>query len=255
MPYMILGKDFSLNLRNVTIPVSAVMVLALIGLIVFFMVNYKMLKLLEMEDWPALAFYLEDQIYNKNKYSSRKVKLLASSYMVISDYQSVITLESRALGAKPAAVYKNILIFTAARMLANNKTGAAVSVQNYNDKRIKKNDRQWLRWFNGFSQTLAGNFQAAEQDFTFLAENSGDVLITGLSAYLLGSICAKRSINKEGCLKIADNGKERVRKAVLGIKGWKKQVAAVENEIHTTIIRKYIDEAGIWCFMAAPGGK
>jgi hypothetical protein len=246
IPYFILGPEFTANLRNVTIPVSAVMILAFAGIIIFYLFNFKLLKLLEMEDWPALAFYLENQIYNKNKYSSRKVKLLASSYMVISDYRSVIALENRALNVKPDTVYKNILIFGSAHILAGNNSAAFF--RNYNDKRIKKSDKQWLRWFYGFSQMLAGQFLISEQEFSFLAVNSPDILITGLSAYFLDTILVKHSLSKDKCRKIAENGREIVKKAVHNIKGWEKEISSMAAEIHASIIKKYLDEAGKWCF-------
>jgi len=157
-------------------------------------------------------------------------------------------LESKALNAKPDTVYKNILIFGAARMLADNNTGSAAFFKNYNDRRIRKNDKQWIRWFYGFSQILMGQFLISEQEFSFLAVNSPDVLITGLSAYFLGTILVKHSLNPQECKKTADSGKDRVKNAVYGIKGWEKQVSAKTDEIHTTIIKKYLDEAGIWCF-------
>jgi hypothetical protein len=246
MPYFILGPEFTKNIRNVTIPVSAIMIMALAGLVIFFLFNFKLLKLLEMEDWPALAFYLENQIYNKNKYSSRKVKLLASSYIVISDYQSVIALESKVLNVKPNSFYKNILIFGAARMLAGNNSAAFF--RNYNDKRVRKNDKQWMRWFYGFSQLLTGQFLTSEQEFLFLTVNSSDIFITGLSAYFLDTTLARHSLNKAECHKIAENGREKVKKAVINIKGWVKEGKAITAEIHASIIKKYLDEAGKWCF-------
>lgn len=134
LPKLLAGPLISVNLFNIILPLVIIMVLLLIGVFIFFLSNYRLLSLLEREDWPALSYYLEQKVLVKGRYSNRKVQLLASSYMVVSDYASVLKLENKAIHAKPAVVSKNALIFGIARILSGDQKGAAAFFKTYMDR-------------------------------------------------------------------------------------------------------------------------
>jgi hypothetical protein len=235
---------FTANIWYIFLPVLFLMVLLPS---IYFFLNYRLFLLLEREDWPALAYYLEQKIFIKGRYTVGKVRLLASSYLVISDYQSVLKLESKALLAKPSVVSKNVLIFGAARILSGNQPEAAAFFRMHMQK-CKAKDKQWVRWFYGFSLLLSGSFSEAEPEFSSLAISSNDALIAGLSAYFLFSSLKKKSQNPDKCLNVSENGKGRVIKALKNLNGWKKETDKMGADIHVAIIKKYISEAGDWLF-------
>ena len=235
----------------IVMPLLAFMILLLAGMSIYFFLNYRLLSLLEREDWPALAYYLEQKIFVKNRYSDRFVRLLASSYLVISDFQSVIKLESKAMLKKPSVVSKNILIFGSARILNNNHGEAAAFFKSHSPK-CKGKDRQWVQWFHGFSYLLAGAFNAVEPEFSSLSVSSNDALITGLSAYFLQGSIKKYSLSPQNCQDTAETGRQRVVKAIKDIDTWNKEADKMGTDIHIAIIRKYIDEAGKWLFNILP---
>lgn len=249
VPLMVSGSQapVTFNLHYFTIPLLSFMALFLICISIYFIINYRLLSLLEKEDWPALAYYLENQIYEKSRYTFRNVRLLASSYIVISDFKSVLKLESKAQLVKPSVVGKNTLIFGSARILDGNHKEAAVFFKSNQDKCGKK-DAEWVRWFSGFSQLLAGSFAAAEEEFSSMAVSSKDALITGLSAYFLSFNLEKKSAAAEKCRHIHETGKDRVIKALKNAAGWKKESDKAGNEIYIAIIKKYIIETGSWIF-------
>jgi len=223
------------------------MSLLLVGMFIFFIFNYRLLSLLEREDWPALAYYLEDKVFTKGRYTLRNVRILASSYLIISDYQSVLKLEARTTISKPSAVSKNVLIFGSARIISGKYAEAAVFFKTHQE-RCKPKERQWVRWFYGFSLLLAGDFRAVEPVFTSITVSSGDALITGLSAYFLYSSLEKKSASPDICRQTSDNGKIRVLKSIKNIYNWKRETDKLGTDIYIAIIRKYIDEAGKWLF-------
>ena len=218
------------------------MALVLAGFAAFYILNYRLFSLLEREDWPALAFYLEQELFDKKRYSVRKVQLLASAYMVVSDYHSVLNLESKAILAKPVTVSKNALIFGAARVLNGNYKEAAAFYRKYMEK------DGWARWYYGFSGLLSGLNSQAESEFTALAESSANNIITGLSAYFLDNNLIKSSLKPDECRSAAENGRSRVTKKIKNAAGWKKEVKKTASEIHIAIIRKYVEETGKWLF-------
>ena len=247
LPLLFNKVEYVVSFRYISLPLLLLMALLLTCMSIYFFINYRLFSLLEREDWPALAYYLEQKIYIKNQYSERNVRLLASSYLVISDFQSVLKLEGKAILAKPLVVNRNVLIFGTARILSGNHTDAAAFFNSHMEK-CEKKDKEWIRWFYGFSQLLNGDFNQAEPDFSTLALSSENVLITGLSAYFLHNSMKKRSINPDKCHEIAENGRQRVINAVKTARKWGKEADKVGAEIHIAIIRKYIDEAGKWLF-------
>jgi hypothetical protein len=247
LPVLLAGPQYAANFQYITLPLMLFMALLLIFMSVFFLLNYRLFTLLEREDWPALSYYLEQKIYVKGRYDSRKVRLLASSYMVVSDYASVLKLENKARAAKPSVIRKNVLIFGAARTLSGNHKDAAVFFKTYLDEG-KSPDKPWIRWYYGFSLLLCGDFNLAEPEFMSFAVSSNDALITGLSAYLLSTSLAKHSQKPYECLEVVENGRNRVKNAVKNLKKWKNEADRIGNEIHITIIRRYIDDAGNWVF-------
>jgi hypothetical protein len=237
------------NFRFITLPLLLVMVLLLTGMGIFFFFNYRLLFLLEREDWPALGYYLEQKIYINGKYNVRNTRLLASSYLVTSDYPSVLKLESKANLVKPSVVQKNILLFGSARILSGNHTEAAMFFKTYlNKEELKGKEEHWARWFYGFSLLLGGNFNAAYLEFTPLVSTSKDLIITGISAYFLSNSIAKYCETPVECLSYAENGRLRVIKAAKNAEAWKKEVSRMSGDIHIAIIKKYIDEAGNYIF-------
>ena len=251
VPLLLIGPEAAATLRYITVPLFFFMVSILIFLGIFFLLNYRLFSLLEREDWPALAYYLEQKIYVKRRYSSRNVRLLASSYLVISDYASVLKLESKTMLAKHSIVGKNALIFGAARVLSGNYKDAVAFFKTYLEKN-KGKDEDWLRWFYGFSLLLAGSFSQVEPEFMNLAVSSDSALITGLSAYFLSGVVLKHSFRPDECKKAAETGRARVVDALKNEAGWNKEVEKMVAEIHIAIIRKYVDEAGKWVFEKNP---
>jgi len=202
---------------------------------------------LEKEDWPALAFYLEHIIYTKGRYSNRKVRLLVYSYLVISDYPSVLKLENKVKQTKPSIIDKNVLNFGIARLLGGNYAETAAFFKAHLTE-SKGNDNQWVRWFYGFTQLLCGACEPAEQEFSSLAIYSDNALITGLSAYFMINFMVKSSLNTEECRTVAENGRKRVLKAYNSIAKWQNETDNMRTEIFVSVIMKYINDAGEWLY-------
>jgi len=242
-----MGPGFAASFWKTAWPIALILLIVLICLNAIFIANYRLLRLLEREDWPALAYYLEEKVYTKNQYNSKNVRLLANSYLVLCDFTSIFNLESKVAAAKPVIIEKNLLVFGAARILSGDLKGATSFLKKSLDKG-KVREEQWVRWFYGFSEMLDSNFGRAEPEFMALAVSSGSALITGLSSYFLANILAKHSLKPGECQSVSENGRERVRKVFKDITAWKKEAENSGTEVHTAIIRKFIDEAGTWLF-------
>ena len=248
LPYFMLGSSFSGSFWRQNWPLIPVWAFLFIGFNIFYFTNRRLFLLLEKEDWPALVRYLEDRIIQKGRYSSRLVRLLANSYLVLSDSASVMSLENKAAIAKPAIVDANALVFGTARILGKDISGALRFFETRKD-RSKPGIREWMRWYYGFALLLNRQFEESAAEFSFLARVSKDAVIAALSSYFL-SETIPRVLGENGpeLLKISSEGRERVKKALPTLNDWKREISRLSTEIHAAALSKYMEETGQWLY-------
>jgi hypothetical protein len=247
LPYFILGTSFALRFWQSLWPLAAVLVMALLGMDIFFLNNHKLFRLLEREDWPALADYLESRVVHKGHYSPRLVRLLANTYLVMSDSPAVTALENKIALVKPRLLDANVLVFGAARILGGDTSGAV----NFFSGRIesaKAADRVWVRWYYGFSLLLNRQYDEAAAEFKPLARESPDAMVAGLSAYFLSGTLKKNSSGGADCEDAARAGKDRIKATLKNRRLWAKETAKITGEVHAAILQQYIDKAEAWLF-------
>jgi len=229
-------------------PLILVLVILLLAFNVFYFTNRELFMLLEKEDWPALVRYLEDRVIQRGRYSPRLVRLLANSYLVLSDSAAVMNLESKVAIAKPALVDANILVFGTARILGKDIPGAVRFFQTRRDK-AKAGLKEWVRWYHGFALLLDRQFEGAADEFSLLARVAKDGVITGLSSYFLKEILARTLPEKEQELRnVSTSGRERVLQTLPRLKNWNKEISGLSTEIHAAALSKYIEEASRWLY-------
>ena len=265
LPYFILGSSIIGNsspLRDIgsgnlagpfwRLNLSLVLILALVLITfnVFYFINRKLFMLLEKEDWPALVRCLEEKIIQKGNYSSRLVRLLANSYLVLSDSASVMSLENKTAVAKPSVVDANVLIFGTARILGKDISGA-VRFFEARKAGVKPGLKDWVSWYHGFALLLNRQYEESGDEFCALARASKDGIISGLSAFFLADTLAKTTGEKSASFREASAlGRERVLKSIPGIKDWNREVSRLSSEIHAAAISKYMEDTGRWLYDA-----
>jgi hypothetical protein len=245
-PLLILGPEFARKFFVSAWPMVLVLLAVLAAFNIFFLLNRRLFLLLEREDWPALVDYLERRVYDRGRYSPRLVKLLVNSYVIMSDFPSVLRLEKKLALAKPALVEKNALVFGSARILGGDAPGAAFFFHERLEKAGNKNI-QWVKWYYAFSLLLSRKFDEAEKEL-FVLTVADDALISGLSAWFLSDTLMKYSANREQCRTLADAARENARKEIKTLNAWRREAAKIETEVYAAIIKKYIDEAANWLF-------
>jgi hypothetical protein len=255
LPFAALGKTLALSFWQSGWFFAPLLLLILAGIDLYFIRNSRIFFFLEKEDWPALARELEDRIFRRNNYSSRLVKLLANSYLVLSDTGAVNVLEKKLATAKPALINANVLVFGAARVLAGNAKNAVEfftvrqpgAVQSAG---VSASDRDWLSWYYGFALLLDRQFSPAAERFSPLAKESRDGIIAGLSVYFLDDAVKKFSPSDKHS-QTAQEGKERILQMLKGRADWDREVKRRETEIHTAILANYLKKAADCLYGAA----
>jgi hypothetical protein len=247
-PFLILGSSFfrSFWLSNWYLLLVFVLILAAVNS--YYFINRRLFLLLEKEDWPALVYYLEEKVIRQGKYIPRLVQLLANTYLVLSDSMAVMSLEKKVAIAKPAFLEANALVFGAAHILGRDIPGAvrffAARLEN-----AKPADREWLRWYYGFSLLLNRQLEEAGSEFSRLAAAGRDGVVAGLSAFFLANTLASRLPERAGGFKAAAaEGRDRVLKALPRRRKWVRETGKLRSEIYAAVLSKYVDEAGVWLY-------
>jgi hypothetical protein len=261
MPAFIMGDDLSAlwDFRLSLWPLAALLIIALIMLDIYYFFNRTLFRLLEREDWPALSAYLETQVLRKGHYSGRLVRLFASTCLILSDSGAVTELENRLTLIKPALVTRNALIFGAARILSGDYGGAlrffAARDRETSGSSLFNGGRtqQWLAWYHGFSLLLGKQFVEAAEKFCLLARdprdrarNFRDPIVAALAAWFLTENLS--TIAGHSFLEEANAARDRIRSRLKRRKDWDREVARTETDIHTAILRKYINDAANWIY-------
>ena len=253
MPFFALGGAFALSFWGSNWPLAAVLLLILAGVDGFFFANLRLFSLLEREDWPALVAYLEDRVLKRGRYSSRLVRLLANTYLVLSDSAAVVALESKAAAAKPVLLDRNAMVFGTARVLSGDHAGAAAFFAE-REASGKAEAPEWVRWYRAFALLLGRDFSAAADILSVLAAEAKDPLVIGLAAYFLDDAVRKALPDRAEALhSAAEEGKARVLKGLPSHTAWNKETEKSRTEIHVVVLAKSLDDAGR--FLYAPEAK
>ncbi|MDR1949060.1 MAG: hypothetical protein LBQ38_06695 [Spirochaetaceae bacterium] len=243
-----LGSDFAVTFWSAGWPLVLLLALLLIALNIFYFDNRRLFLLLEREDWPALVRYLEYKVIKRGRYSSRLVRLLANTYLVLSDSAAVISLENKVAIAKPALVEENALIFGAARVLGKDYGGAADFFA-LRSRGEKGSDRDWRRWYQGFALLLDQRFPPAADLYSALVRESSDAVVTGLAAFFLEDTLSKALPDRGFALaEAAGDGRKRVLAVLRTPAAWAREVSKIQGEVYAAIVSKYIGKAGAWLY-------
>jgi hypothetical protein len=247
-PFFILGAEFALSFWRAGWYLAVILLLILLGMNIYYFSNRRLFFLLEREDWPALAHYLEGRVIRNGHYRSHLVRLLANTYLVLSDSASVMALENKVALAKPSLLGAHVLVFGAARILGKDIAGAV----RFFSQRLglgKNESPEWVRWYYGFSLLLDRQFQAAGDQFILLARESKDGVLTGLSGFFLAGALQKVLPGRsEVFLAAAGDGRNRVLRSFPARAAWEKESEKVRLEVYAAVLSRYIKETAAWLY-------
>ena len=242
MPFFALGTEFALNFWRASWPLGLLLLVILAALDGFFMANSKLFELLEREDWPALVQYLENRVLKQHRYSQRLVKLLIHSYLVMSDPQGVIHLESVLKKEKPSRLADNRLLFGLSHILKGDHAGATELFLEQEQTKGLKNE--WERWYLCFALLLQKQFAEASDRLIALAHDSQDPLVCALSALFLWDTIQRALPDKAGAAREAvEIAQARIRKTLPDRNAWNKELKKAQGDIHVIILGKSLEDA------------
>jgi len=247
MPFFLLGPEYSTPFWLKNWPLFSVFAAVLVGFNTFFVLNWRLFSLLESEDWESLGALLVDRVLVKRRYDRRMIRLLVNTSLLRGDMATIERLESALRSAKPAALRRDAVLFGAARMLKNDAAATEAFLAEFVDGRGVDN-AEWLRFYYGFVLVMRERFaEAAPHLKTIIA--SRDPVLSLMSAYILGSLCA--AATKAGDRQALVDSAAAVRARLSGrfdAARWAREAERAKGEVHIVILSRILDEASGWMF-------
>lgn len=250
MPFFLLGLDYSIPFWTKNWPLFTFFAAVLVGFNVFFGRNWRLFTLLEAERWDELGALLEDRVFVKKRRDRRTVRLLVNTSLLRGDVATIERLEGALRAEKPEALRRDAVIFGAARLLRNDAKESVRFLSEYADGKGVEN-AAWIKFHHAFALVL--DKRAVEATAPLEASvGARDPVLSLLSAYLLGSLCAVSAAGGERDRLKAVAEAERSRLAGrYSARAWAREIERAKSEVHIVILSKILDEASEWLYKGA----
>lgn len=210
---------------------------------VMFALWWRLLSLLENQDWAGLVNYLEKKVYNRAAVTASTIKLFLEASFLMGDFEGILKLSDR-LGSISAEKQAKFSHKIAAALIVGGK---------YVDARdlclaVSGNsaaDPDWNRFFTAFAiAMIEGPYPS--KSLAELSDTARDPIAAALSGYLN---------SKPGRDNVAA---QRARNRILGKynrKKWDSLLQDAGTGIHVIVLSSLVKEATAWLFGAPAGEK
>ena len=247
LPLALLGVDYFRLFAQKNWIAGALFLATLIIINGYFAFNWKLFRLLEREDWPALIRFLEDSIYQRGRLRKSSCRLLLNAYLLTGKTEPMAALEARVRRDRPGLLPALALPFGLPYLLRGDPEAAAAYFGPLAGER-RTAERGWIRWNYAFSlMQLKKHEQAGAELEGLLAERPAPELRL-LSLYLLGSF-ARPELRE-----LAARGREELA-ARFTPEQWRKRQEAGGGNPEVTLLAPILREAREWLFGGESSGN
>jgi hypothetical protein len=240
LPLVLLGVDYFRLFAQKNWIAGILFLATLIIINGYFAFNWKLFRLLEREDWPALIRLLEDSIYRRGRLRKSSCRLLLNAYLLTGNTEPVAALEARVRRDRPGLLPALALPFGLPYLLRGDPAAAAAYFGPLAGER-GVTDRGWVRWNYAFSlMQLKKHEQAGTELEGLLAERPAPELRL-LSLYMLSSF------GRPELRELAGRGREELAGKTTP-EQWRKRSEAGGGNPEITLLAPILREAREWLF-------
>ncbi|HKL86496.1 MAG TPA: hypothetical protein VJ861_09220 [Treponemataceae bacterium] len=213
---------------------------------ILFFLNWKTLSLLENEDWPALSQYLEHEVFQKNKFSNRNVRLLIDSLLLMGEFSTIRTLDETLRKNKTSLAERYRLRFSISAMLCGDYE--YMNLLSSMGTKSSAYDKEWLLFFNGLSYQLNKKFDQAADSYLQILNEAKSALVLVLSAFLCNSVLAKALPSRQESLTVAALEAQQLVLSRYNKNKWDRLVSDEKGEMHIIVLGKMLKDSTTWLF-------
>lgn len=253
LPYLFVSPDYMSEFWQKNWFLGVLFLFAVILVNTLFLKNWHIMSCLEREDWPALAEYLEKQVFYLKKTGQRPVRLLYESLVLLGDFTSLEKLAALLKKEDPRRYFSMVRGFTGAAILAGDYGKVrAVCAELRAEQKLDEDTAGWVTFYHGLSRYLDGDAAGSVEDFSPLARDAGDPLLQAISAFLCSTVRKKMPdhaapVPRDTLDKDIALARERITSAY-GRKKWNRFLQRNEQLIEIVILGKLPRQASEWLF-------
>jgi hypothetical protein len=248
-PLFLVGGDwFSLFwVRNW--PIALIFVLALGAVDAYFLLNWRLFRSLEAENWGEVADFLESRIFKRGWISAARVRLLLNTYLVTSNTDGILALETYLAGKKPGIVPRFSLSFGIPHLLSKEPREAEAWFRDMLS-RPRLADKDWMRWNHAFCLLQARESNAARTELSVMVDTVADPVLLLLTIYLL-DVLARNDAAVEARVSFRrDFLKTQHTPAT-----FKKAIEKSNANIQVIVLSRLVQDALDWLFAGPPAAE
>ncbi|MFO7849166.1 MAG: hypothetical protein R6V67_04315 [Spirochaetia bacterium] len=246
MPLFLLGPEYTRTFWSSSwyLPLIFFAVIALID--GYFIAHWRLLSLLEEENWAGLIKYLEDQCIRRSRLRTQFVRTLINAYFITGNVSSIEDLEEVVRKKKPKLLYKFALQFGVPKMLHQNPDDIVTFFQEFKDRRHPK--RLWIKFLYAFGLLMKReNIEGRE----VLLETAKEAKSPILSLVVLYTLEPFRTIDDE-VLTLVDKKKSEL-SSLYSRDRMEKEITKERENVVVVILSKLISDALDWLYGTEEG--
>jgi hypothetical protein len=183
MPLIMLGSEYSATFWSTSwyLPVLFFLIIGIID--GYFLLHWRLLVLLEKEDWHGLVDYLEEQIYTRGKTRTQFVRTLINAYFVTSRVSSIDRLEAHLREKQPRLLRKFALQLGIPKILHEEADDLVRFFGEFKEQRVAKAD--WVRFLYAFGILMKRRHSEGREELLAVSKSTRDPVLQLITLYTL----------------------------------------------------------------------
>ncbi len=243
MPMSLLGADAFRSFWAGHWGLGALFIAIVIAVNAVFAKWWRLLDLLEAQDWAGLSNYLEKKVYNRERVTASTIRLFIESTFLIGDFEGILKLSDRLGAVDPANQARFAHVLAAALVVGGKYADAREVCLAVSDN--PRADGDWTRFFAAFTGSLLGS-DFPVRELAGIADSARDPVVTALSGYLLSKPGRDVSASEQARARIIEK---------YGRKKWDALLRDAGTGVHLIVLSSLTGEATEWLYGPGEAGK
>jgi len=244
LPLLLIGADWFSLFWSRNWPIALAFIAALGIVDCYFLLNWRLFRGLEKEDWPAVAAFLEEKIYRQGWAFSFHARMLLNTYLLTSNIESIRALEAYFVKRKPRLIGKFSLSFGIPHLLAKDPKDPEAFFSALLESAHVAN-REWVRWNRAFSLLQLKEEDRARAELLSLADSRLEPVLLLLSLYLLDVLAKGDDSLGKRVAKERESLRGRFTQEAFG-----RTIEAAAGNMEVVILSRLVQDATQWLFAA-----
>ena len=248
-PLFLLGGEWFGVFWTRNWPIALVFVVTLAVVDLYFLLNWRLFRDLEKEEWAGVAGFLEERIFRRGRIFPGQVRLLLNTYLVTSNTEGILALEAYLAKRKPRLISRFSLPFGIPHLLAKDPKDPEAFFRGMLDS-PRVADRDWVTWNHAFSLLQMKRPEEARAELAALTDAVTEPVLLLLALYLLDVLARDDSSLEKKLAAMRDALRSSHTPASM-----QKAIEKSSGNLQVVVLSRLLQDAVQWLFASSPSRK